>query len=100
MSVSTSQLETGEVVAEDVVEHHPAEADNELERAAVAARHGTRVHHKVKAGSLLAARAATEYLYVSQDMRRILVVAAGLVAVLIALWLVIVVLRLVPLPFY
>ena len=98
-TVRPSQLEIAEVVAEDVVEQHPAEAANELERAAAAQR-GTRVHHKVKAGSLLAARAATEYLYVAQDLRRILVVAAGLVAVLISLWLVIVVLKLVPLPFY
>lgn len=95
-----SQLETAEVAAEDIVEHRPAEAANELERAAVATQRGLRVHHKVKAGSVLAVRAATEYLYVAQDLRRILFVAAGLVAVLLALWLVIVVLRLVPLPFY
>lgn len=86
-------------MAEDVVEQRPAAAAKELEHAAVAAR-ATHVRHKVKAGSLLAARAATEYLYVAQDLRRIFFVAAGLVAVLIALWLVIVVLRLVPLPFY
>jgi hypothetical protein len=98
--VRISQLETAEVVAEDIVEHRPAEAANELERVAAATQRGTRVHHKVKAGSLLATRAATEYLYVGQDLRRILFVAAGLVAVLIALWLVIVVLRLVPLSFY
>jgi hypothetical protein len=86
-------------VAEDVVERRPAEAANELEHAAGAAR-STHVRHKVKAGSLLAARAATEYLYVAQDLRRIFFVAAGLVAVLIVLWLVIVMLRLVALPFY
>jgi hypothetical protein len=63
-------------------------------------RAGTRVHHKIKAGSLLAERAATEYVYVSQDIRRIVVVAGGLVLVLFALWLLIVVMKVIPLPFY
>jgi hypothetical protein len=53
-----------------------------------------------KAGSLLATRAATEYLYVAQDMRRILLVAGSLFATLVVLWLLIVVLRLVSLSFY
>lgn len=56
--------------------------------------------HRVKAGSLLAARAATEYVYVAKDMRRILVVAALLVAVMLVLWLLLVVMHVVPLPFY
>jgi len=93
-----SQLEIAEVVAEDIVEHHPAAASNELERAALTTTQ--RTHHKVKAGSLLAARAATEYVYVSQDIRRIVVVAGGLIALLFALWLFIVYLKLVALPFY
>ncbi len=49
---------------------------------------------------MLAARAATEYVYVSQDMRRILLVASGLIGILFALWLLVVVLRVIPLPFY
>lgn len=49
---------------------------------------------------MLAARAATEYLYVAQDMRRILAVAGALFATLVVLWLLIVVLRVVALPFY
>ncbi len=93
-----SQLEVAEVAAEDIVEDRPAEASSTIVRAAP--RAGTRVHHKVKAGSLLAARAATEYVYVSQDMRRILLVASGLIVLLFALWLLIVVLRVIPLPFY
>lgn len=93
-----SQLEIAEVAAEDIVEDRPEEARVELERAAP--RAGTRVHHKVKAGSVLAARAATEYVYVSQDMRRILLVASALVGILFALWLLVVVLRVIPLPFY
>jgi hypothetical protein len=88
-----SQLE----VAEDVVEHRPAAAAAELERAA---RPTVRVHHKIKAGSILAERAATEYVYVSQDMRRIIFVAGGLIAVLFILWLLLVVMKVVPLPFY
>ena len=56
--------------------------------------------HRIKAGSLLAARAATEYVYVSQDMRRILIVSAILFGTLIVLWLLIVVMRVLPLSFY
>ena len=59
-----------------------------------------RAHHRVKAGSLLAARAATEYVYVAQDLKRISIVGALIVGALIVLWLLIVVLRVVPLPFY
>jgi hypothetical protein len=55
---------------------------------------------RVKAGSLLATRAATEYVYVAKDMRRILIVAAALLGVMIVLWLLLVVMRVVPLPFY
>lgn len=93
-----SQLEIAEIVAEDIVEEHPAEASHELERAA--ARSTARTHHKIKAGSLLAARAATEYVYVAQDLRRILLVSGGLIASLFILWLLIVVFRVIPLPFY
>jgi hypothetical protein len=67
------------------------------ERAAARATH---IKAKVKAGSLLAARAATEYVYVGRDMRQILVVAGALFATLFALWLLIVVWRVVPLSFY
>jgi hypothetical protein len=92
-----SQLEAAEVIAEDVVEHRPATAAAELERAA---RPTVRVHHKIKAGSILAARAATEYVYVSQDMRRIVLVAGGLIVLLFAMWLLVVVMKVIPLPFY
>jgi hypothetical protein len=51
-----------EVIAEDVIEHRPAAAVPEIDRTAT--RSTVRVHHKIKAGSVLAARAATEYLYV------------------------------------
>jgi hypothetical protein len=93
-----SQLEAAELIAEDIVEEHPAEAAAELERVArnVPARAGVRT----KPGSLLAARAATEYVYVAADMRRILIVAAALFGTLIVLWLLIVVMKVIPLPFY
>jgi hypothetical protein len=91
-----SQLETAEIVAEDIVENRPAAAANELERSASR----TYQQHRVKAGSLLAAKAATEYVYVAQDMRRIALVVAVLFGVLFALWLLIVVMRVIPLPFY
>jgi hypothetical protein len=91
-----SQLETAEIVAEDIVEHHPAAAATELERNATR----TYQHHRVKPGSLLAAKAATEYVYVAQDMRRIALVAALLFGILFALWLLIVVLQVIPISFY
>lgn len=68
-----------------------------------AADHTPRTTHtrtKVKAGSLLAARAATEYVYVGRDMRQILVVAGALFGALFVLWLLVVVWRVIPLPFY
>jgi hypothetical protein len=93
-----SQLEAAEIIAEDIIEDRPAEAATELETVSksVVARPGTRT----KPGSLLAARAASEYVYVAQDMRRILFVAAILFGVMIVLWMALVVLRIIPLPFY
>jgi hypothetical protein len=90
-----SQLEAAEEVATYVVEERPAEAAAVLESTA-----RMRASHRVKAGSLLATRAATEYVYVAKDMRRILVVATALIGVMIVLWLLLVVMRVVPLPFY
>jgi hypothetical protein len=42
---------------------------------------------KYKPDSLLAARAATEYRYVDQDLRRIAILGAVLFGVLLVLWL-------------
>jgi len=99
-AAAQSQLEVAEVVevvAEEAADQRPAPARAEVERAAPK---GTRVHHKIKAGSILAARAATEYVYVPQDIRRIVLVAASLIAVLFLLWFLIVVAKVIPLPFY
>jgi len=84
-------------MADQIVEQRPAPVRPSGERAV---RTGTRIHHKIKAGSVLATRAATEYVYVAQDMRRITLVAGGLIAVLFVLWLLIVVAKVIPLPFY
>lgn len=50
----------------------------------VRSTHGRR---KVKADSVLAARAAEEYVYVGKDLRHILIVAVVLFAALIGIWL-------------
>ena len=91
-----SQLETAEIVAEDIIEDRPGSGG----QRARTERSRTYQKHRVKAGSMLAAKAATEYVYVAQDMRRIAVVAALLFGILFALWLLIVVMRVIPLPFY
>lgn len=90
-----SQLEAAEEAAEDIVEARPAAAADVLEANA-----RSHPRHRVKAGSLLATRAATEYVYVATDMRRIVFVAVLLFAIMLVLWLLVVVMRVVPLPFY
>ena len=94
---ASSQLEVAPEIAEDVVEQRPAEAARELEKIA---RPSYARHRTVKPGSMLAVKAATEYVYVAQDMRRILFVAAALFGVLVVAWLFVVVWRVIPLSFY
>jgi hypothetical protein len=91
-----SQLEAAEVIAEDVVEHEPAEAAAELERVA----RSTPGRARTKPGSLLAVRAAAEYIYVGQDLRRIGIVAVLLFGILLVLWVLLIMLKVVALPFY
>ena len=98
-----SQLEAATEIAESVVEGRPASAADTLERVArqpAARQPVAHQRHRPKPGSLLAERAANEYVYVAQDMRRILIVAGGLTVILFALWLLIVVMRVIELPFY
>lgn len=88
-------IELSEAVAAPVVE----------ERAApiTAARRQSQTAHirpRAKPGSVLAARAANEYVYVAQDIRRIVVVAALLFTTMIAAWLLLVVLKVIPLGIY
>lgn len=92
-----SQLAEAAVVADAIVAEAPS-VDAVAESQSVPRT--THSRHRIRAGSLLAARAATEYVYVAQDMRRILAVAAVLIAALIVLWVLIVVLKVVELPFY
>ncbi len=57
------------------------------------------IHHRARAkpGSILAERAATEYVYVAQDLRRIAVVAALLIGILLLLWVILVIMGVSPL---
>ena len=91
-----SQLAAAAEIAEDVVDRRPAGAADELRTI----HRSTAARTRAKPGSLLAARAATEYVYVAQDVRRIVVVSAVLFGAMIALWLLVVVLRVIQLPFY
>ena len=91
-----SQLSAAEIIASDVIEGKPSEAATELEQIA----RSTPARGRVRPGSLLAVRAASEYVYVAQDMRRILLVAGALFGTLIVLWLLLVILRVIALPFY
>ena len=86
-----SQLEAAAEIADDVVDDRLATAAEELERTARSVPGRART----KPGSLLATRAANEYVYVIEDVRRIVVVTAGLFAVMLVLWLLIVVARVI-----
>jgi hypothetical protein len=55
---------------------------------------------RTKPGSLLAVRAAAEYVYVGQDLRRIGLVATLLFGILVALWALLIVMKVIALPFY
>lgn len=93
---AASQLEVAEEIAEEIVEEHPAAiVERDPERIA-----RTSARQRIKAGSVLAAKAATEYVYVAQDLRRIVILSAIMFAVLAVLWVVFVLLRLIPLDFY
>jgi len=60
----------------------PTVAESASPAAANAMRGG-----RVRPNSLLAVRAAEEYVYVAQDIRRIAVVALGLFGLLFAIWI-------------
>jgi hypothetical protein len=88
-------LEVAPAIAEEHVDEPPAQAATEIRRVTRA-----QPRQRAKPGSLLAARAATEYVYVAQDLRRITVLSVILFAVMILAWLLIVVLGVIPLDFY
>ena len=87
-----SQLEAAAIIAEGAEPAPPSAVAALTDSAAIARSTPGRV--KVKANSLLAAKAATEYVYVGQDLRRIAIVGASLFGVLLLLWVVLVVLGL------
>jgi hypothetical protein len=96
-----SQLRAAEEIAEDVVEGRPASAADRLEQVPepnVLRRSGApnRARLSGRPSAALAARAATEYVYVAQDVRRIALVAALLFGILFALWILVVVARVIP----
>ncbi len=84
-----SPLEAAQVAAEDIERGDYAAAAHELERVdrePVPA--AARTSSAARPGSYLAARAASEYVYVGQDLRHIAVVAAllfGIMGVLFVL---------------
>lgn len=78
-----SELEASVVLTED------AATTDALPTTTV--RSHQRGHVKMKPGSVLAARAAQEYVYVGEDLRHITKVGVVLLIVMIALWLIIVV---------
>ncbi|MEO7118692.1 MAG: hypothetical protein ABIZ34_06955 [Candidatus Limnocylindrales bacterium] len=80
--------ETAELVPELALEPRSAAAMTD----APASIRSAHLRTRAKPGSLLAARAATEYVYVAQDLRKIAIVASALFGVLVVLWIVLVVL--------
>jgi hypothetical protein len=56
----------------------------------------TRTAPPTRASTLLAGKASQEYVYVAQDVRRIIIVGGILFAVMFVLWLLIMVLRVIP----
>ena len=79
-----SPPEAAAVAAEAIVKGRPAAAASELERAGGMNQLRT---GRVRPSSLLATRAAEEYVYVAQDLRRIALVAVLLFGLLFALWI-------------
>jgi hypothetical protein len=89
-------LEVAPEIAEAGVDHRAEPAATRARPLAASAH----VRPRAKPGSLLAARAANEYVYVAQDIRRIVVVAGLLFAAMIVAWLLLVVLKAIPLGLY
>ncbi len=91
-AAAASQFDAGAEIADDVVDERPATAADELRAAARSAP----ARARARTSSLLATRAAAEYVYVAQDLRRIIGVAVLLFGTMLVLWLLIVVLRVIP----
>jgi hypothetical protein len=87
-----SQLEVATEIAEDLVEEQPQRGAEKL----LAVADSTPERRRERATSLLAAKAAAEYVYVIEDVRRIVLVAGMLFAVMFLFWVLIVALRIIP----
>jgi uncharacterized membrane protein len=87
---AASDLAVAPEIAEELLEE---EGDREVavERPATSVAPRSRA----RPSSLLATKAATEYVYVAQDVRRIVAVALALFAVMFALWILIVVAKVI-----
>lgn len=72
-------LEAASLMPRDLEEASPGSQPTRVSRAAHA-------RPRAKPGSALAAKAATEYVYVAQDLRRIAVVGVVLFALLFLIW--------------
>lgn len=88
-----SQLDVATEIAEDLVEEQPQRGAEKL----LAVADSSPERRRERATSLLAAKAAAEYVYVVEDVRRIVVVAGLLFGLMFVLWLLIVALRVIPL---
>ncbi|CAN5600312.1 hypothetical protein BH20CHL6_BH20CHL6_11790 [soil metagenome] len=88
---TASQLEAAAQIADDVEHGHPAEVHRELRRVSGS----TPARARTPTGGLLASRAATEYVYVAQDIRRIVLLSGLLFGLMLLLWLLISVLGVV-----
>lgn len=86
-----SQLLAAEGIADEIVEGRPDRATAQL--GAVA--RSTPSRSRAKPSGLLAAKAATEYVYVAQDLRRILMVAALVFGIMLVLWILLEVMHIV-----
>jgi hypothetical protein len=87
-----SQLDLAVDAADDVANSRPSSAASDLRRAG---RASPGRGPAPRPSSLLAARAATEYVYVAQDVRRIVAVGLLLFAIMLVLWILIVVARVI-----
>lgn len=88
-----SELEAAAEIAEEIVDEAAPEAREEVARTAVTPPAS---RSRSRPSAVLAAKAASEYVYVAQDVRRIVLVAAGLFGTMFLLWILIVVLRVIP----
>jgi hypothetical protein len=90
-----SELAVAPEIAEELVEEDVDDAP--AQEVAARAVRAAAPRGRARPSSLLAAKAATEYVYVAQDVRRIVLVAGLLFGIMFALWILIVVTKVIPL---